>query len=163
MDSEELQRRRESRDSTLGELRALVFYPGHRFLLDLDEKADSLLPPTIHLNDVSIFFSRFGPILFKQVPYTMAKFGAFEIAFEKIVGLTGKDKSELSPSTLTSLNLGAGVLAGLAAAFVSQPADTLLSKINKSKALPGETTTGRLIKIAGQLGVKGLFGGMTAR
>lgn len=93
----------------------------------------------------------------------MAKFGCFEIAFENIVALTGKDKSQLSPGTLTSLNLGAGVLAGLAAAFVSQPADTLLSKINKSKALPGETTTGRLIKIAGQLGIKGLFGGMTAR
>ncbi|KIO19324.1 hypothetical protein M407DRAFT_246200 [Tulasnella calospora MUT 4182] len=54
-------------------------------------------------------------------------------------------------------------MAGFAAAIISQPADTLLSKINKTKALPGETITGRLIKMAGQLGAKGLFTGMGAR
>lgn len=109
------------------------------------------------------FYSGFGPILFKQVPYTMAKFAVFEVAFEKLVAATGKSKSELSPGTITSLNLGGGVIAGLAAALISQPADTLLSKINKEKALPGETTTGRLVKISQQIGVKGLFGGLGAR
>lgn len=93
----------------------------------------------------------------------MAKFAVFEVAFEKIVGLTGKTKSELSPGTITSLNLGAGVIAGLAAALISQPADTLLSKINKEKALPGETTSSRLVKISKQLGVGGLFTGLGAR
>jgi hypothetical protein len=28
--------------------------------------------------------SRFGPILFKQVPYTMAKFGVYEVAFVSV-------------------------------------------------------------------------------
>ena len=51
----------------------------------------------------------------------------------------------------------------MAAAVISQPADTLLSKINKTKALPGESTTGRLIKLSGQLGVGGLFTGLGAR
>jgi solute carrier family 25 phosphate transporter 3 len=109
------------------------------------------------------FYSGFGPILFKQVPYTMAKFYFFEIALEALIKATGKPKSEQSPSMATTLNLTGGVIAGCAAAFVSQPADTLLSKINKSKALPGETTTGRLISIAKQLGVRGLFSGMSAR
>ncbi|PWN41261.1 mitochondrial carrier [Ceraceosorus guamensis] len=109
------------------------------------------------------FYSGFGPILFKQVPYTMAKFAVYEVAFEKIVGLTGKPKEQLSPGLLTSLNLGSGVLAGFAAAFISQPADTLLSKINKTKGAPGEGVTSRLIGMAKQLGVRGLFGGMTAR
>lgn len=109
------------------------------------------------------FYSGFGPILFKQIPYTMAKFAVFEVALEQLVGLTGKPKDQLSPGTLTSLNLGGGVIAGLAAAFISQPADTLLSKINKTRALPGETTTSRLMKISSELGVRGLFGGMTAR
>jgi hypothetical protein len=54
-------------------------------------------------------------------------------------------------------------MAGFAAAIISQPADTLLSKINKTKALPGETVTSRLIKMGGQLGVKGLFTGLGAR
>jgi len=61
------------------------------------------------------------------------------------------------------LNLGAGLIAGFAAAIISQPADTLLSKINKTKALPGETVASRLIKLAGALGPKGLFTGMSAR
>lgn len=109
------------------------------------------------------FYSGFGPILFKQVPYTMAKFYFFEIALEALIKATGKPKQDLSPGMATTLNLTGGVIAGCAAAFVSQPADTLLSKINKTKALPGETTTGRLIKIAQQLGVRGLFSGMSAR
>jgi solute carrier family 25 phosphate transporter 3 len=93
----------------------------------------------------------------------MAKFAVFEVALEQLVALTGKPKDQLTPGMLTSLNLGGGVIAGLAAAFISQPADTLLSKINKTRALPGETTTSRLMKISSELGVRGLFGGMTAR
>ncbi|KAG9006497.1 Cu/Pi carrier [Tulasnella sp. JGI-2019a] len=109
------------------------------------------------------FYSGFGPILFKQVPYTMAKFAVYEVAFENLVLATGKTTSELSPGLATSLNLGAGLIAGFAAAIISQPADTLLSKINKTKAAPGEGVTTRLVKIAGQLGAKGLFTGMGAR
>ena len=93
----------------------------------------------------------------------MAKFAVFEVAFENLVKATGKPKSELTGGTITMLNLGGGVIAGLAAAFISQPADTLLSKMNKTKALPGETTFGRLGKISGELGIKGLFGGLTTR
>lgn len=54
-------------------------------------------------------------------------------------------------------------MAGFAAAIISQPADTLLSKINKTKGLPGESITSRLIKMAGELGPGGLFTGMGAR
>ncbi|KAG9007491.1 Cu/Pi carrier [Tulasnella sp. JGI-2019a] len=109
------------------------------------------------------FYSGFGPILFKQVPYTMAKFAVYEVAFENLVAATGKSKAELSPGLAGSLNLGAGLIAGFAAAIISQPADTLLSKINKTKAAPGEGVTTRLVKMAGQLGAKGLFTGMGAR
>jgi solute carrier family 25 (mitochondrial phosphate transporter), member 3 len=75
----------------------------------------------------------------------------------------GKPKALLSPAEATTINLGSGLIAGFAAAIISQPADTLLSKINKTKALPGETTTGRLLKLSGQLGVAGLFTGLGAR
>jgi solute carrier family 25 phosphate transporter 3 len=109
------------------------------------------------------FYSGFGPILFKQVPYTMAKFGVYEIAFENLISLTGKPKSELSAGTISSLNLAGGLIAGFAAAIISQPADTLLSKINKTRALPGETVTSRLFKMAGELGPRGLFTGLGAR
>lgn len=61
------------------------------------------------------------------------------------------------------MNLGSGLLAGFAAAIVSQPADTMLSKINKTKGLPGESTVSRLVKIAGELGFRGSFAGLPTR
>ncbi|RSH90830.1 mitochondrial phosphate carrier protein [Saitozyma podzolica] len=109
------------------------------------------------------FYAGFGPILFKQVPYTMAKFAVYEIAVEKILQVWGKTKGELSGGQTTSLNLGGGLIAGMAAAVISQPADTLLSKINKTKGAPGQSVTSRLIQMAGQLGPSGLFTGMGAR
>lgn len=65
------------------------------------------------------FYAGFGPILFKQVPYTMAKFAVFEVAQEKIIAATGKTKDQLAGGQLTAVNLGGGLLAGFAAAIVS--------------------------------------------
>lgn len=91
----------------------------------------------------------------------MAKFVVFEkvseMAYQQV------DKSTMAPSTGTVINLGSGLVAGLAAAFVSQPADTMLSKINKTKGLPGEGTMSRLFKIARELGIRGSYSGIGAR
>jgi solute carrier family 25 (mitochondrial phosphate transporter), member 3 len=73
------------------------------------------------------------------------------------------DKPNMSSGAQTTVNLGSGLLAGFAAAIVSQPADTMLSKINKTKGLPGESTVSRLIKIAGELGLRGSFAGLPTR
>jgi len=111
---------------------------------------------------VGAFYSGFGPILFKQVPYTMAKF----VVYEKVAELVWNsvvDKNTASDGTKTVVNLGSGLIAGFAAAIVSQPADTMLSKINKTKGLPGEGTTTRLIKIAKELGLRGSYAGIGAR
>jgi len=110
---------------------------------------------------VGAFYAGFGPILFKQIPYTMAKFVVYEKVAEAIYRRV--DKSTASSGMQTTINLGSGLIAGFAAAIISQPADTMLSKINKTKGLPGEGTTSRLIKIAKELGVKGSFGGLPAR
>lgn len=107
------------------------------------------------------FYSGFGPILFKQVPYTMSKFVVYEKVAEAIYGTV--DKNTASDGTKTVINLGSGLIAGFAAALVSQPADTMLSKINKTKGLPGESTTSRLIKIGKELGFRGSYGGIGAR
>lgn len=72
-------------------------------------------------------------------------------------------KEELAPSTLTIIDLNSGIIAGIAAALISQPADTLLSKINKEKGLPGQSVTSRLISLTQQLGVRGLFLGTVPR
>ena len=96
-----------------------------------------------------------------RVPYTVTKFLAFEKFSEAI--LSTMDKSTMSSGTATTVNLGSGLLAGFAAAIVSQPADTMLSKINKTKGAPGEGTTSRLIKIGRELGLRGSYTGLGAR
>lgn len=110
---------------------------------------------------VGAFYSGFGPILFKQVPYTMAKFVVYEKVAEAI--WQNLDKNTASDGTKTVVNLGSGLIAGFAAAIVSQPADTMLSKINKTKGLPGESTTSRLFKIGRELGIRGSYAGIGAR
>jgi len=82
---------------------------------------------------------------------------------ELILKQIGTPKDQLAPSTMTTVNLGSGIVAGTVAAIVSQPADTLLSKINKQKGAVGESLTSRLVTMAGQLGVKGLFLGLGPR
>ncbi|KAH7320849.1 mitochondrial phosphate carrier protein [Stachybotrys elegans] len=110
---------------------------------------------------IGAFYAGFGPILFKQIPYTMAKFVVFEKVSEAVFQTF--PKKDLSDGMQTVANLGSGLIAGFAAAIVSQPADTMLSKINKTKGLPGEGTTSRLIKIARELGLRGSYSGIGAR
>jgi len=110
---------------------------------------------------IGAFYSGFGPILFKQVPYTMAKFVVYEKVAEAIFSKWPKDS--LSAGGQTVANLGAGLMAGFAAAIISQPADTMLSKINKTQGLPGESTTSRLVKIGKELGIRGSYTGIGAR
>ena len=96
-----------------------------------------------------------------RVPYTMAKFVVYEKVSEAVYKRVNKSKT--SDGMQTVINLGSGLVAGMAAAVVSQPADTMLSKINKTKGLPGEGTISRLIKIGKELGLRGSFAGIGAR
>lgn len=91
----------------------------------------------------------------------MAKFVVYEKTAEAVYQRVDKDTT--SNGMKTVINLGSGLVAGFAAALVSQPADTMLSKINKTKGLPGEGTTSRLIKIAKGLGFRGSYTGIGAR
>jgi solute carrier family 25 (mitochondrial phosphate transporter), member 3 len=91
----------------------------------------------------------------------MAKFVVYEKVAEAIYGVV--DKNTLSDGGKTAVNLGSGLIAGFAAAIVSQPADTMLSKINKTKGLPGEGTMTRLFKIGQELGIRGSYSGIGAR
>ncbi|KAH8662777.1 mitochondrial phosphate carrier protein [Ilyonectria robusta] len=106
-------------------------------------------------------YSGLSPILLKQIPYTMATFLVYEKAIQTAYSVI--DKRELSSMGVTGINLGAGLVSGLAAAVVSQPADTILSRINKEKAGRGESITRRLVRIAVGLGLRGAYTGMQAR
>ncbi|KAI0490466.1 mitochondrial phosphate carrier protein [Xylaria cf. heliscus] len=106
-------------------------------------------------------YSGLGPIMLKQVPYTMATFVVYENALEQAYKVV--DKSTVSSAGVTGINLGAGLVAGIAATLVSQPADTMLSKINKTKGVNGEGAFSRLFKIARETGLRGSFAGVRAR
>merc|ERR1719333_814525 len=97
------------------------------------------------------WYSGFVPILFKQIPYTMAKFAVQGAAAESIYG-TLPDRKTLGRGTKMGVSLLSGVIAGVAAAIISHPADTLLSKINK-KGAGGEggmfTRMGRIVAETG--------------
>jgi len=103
------------------------------------------------------FYSGFGPILFKQVPYTMAKFSVQGWAQEQIFKAMGQTAHTASKSTQFSVSLGSGVVAGVVAAVISHPADTLLSMINKSETAGGSGSIAkRLLTLAKQVGFKKL-------
>merc|ERR1719356_1244760 len=107
-------------------------------------------------------YSGFGPMLFKQIPYTMAKFAVQQKVAEKIYNGLGKSPSDMSKSGVLTVSLGSGVVAGVAAATISQPADGLLSKVNKKGAGGEGSMMVRLGRIAAETGfvklcTEGLF------
>jgi len=98
------------------------------------------------------FYSGLLPILSKQIPYTMTKFAVQGKAADAIYGSMGKNPSDCSQSTNLGISLGSGVIAGVASAIISHPADTLLSKINKAGAGGDGAMMSRLINIAKEVG-----------
>eukprot|EP01006_Ploeotia_vitrea_P061810 TRINITY_DN79218_c0_g1_i1.p1 TRINITY_DN79218_c0_g1~~TRINITY_DN79218_c0_g1_i1.p1 ORF type:complete len:312 (-),score=-0.86 TRINITY_DN79218_c0_g1_i1:140-1075(-) len=98
------------------------------------------------------FYSGFGPICFKQIPYTMAKFAVQGAAAEQICASIGTTTAELKGNTKLGVALGSGVIAGVVAAIISHPADTLLSKVNKAGAGGTGSIPSRLMNIAKEIG-----------
>lgn len=99
------------------------------------------------------FYSGFGPILFKQIPYTMAKFAVQGRTAEAMYQSMGKTPEELGTAVKTTVSLGSGVIAGVVSAIISHPADTLLSKVNKSGAGGDGSIVQRMVNITKETGV----------
>lgn len=98
------------------------------------------------------FYAGLAPILAKQVPYTMAKFAVQGEAADTMYASMGKSPAELSAGQNLSVSLASGVIAGVAAAIISHPADTLLSKVNKKGAGGDGPMMVRLGNIAKEVG-----------
>lgn len=98
------------------------------------------------------FYAGFLPILAKQVPYTMAKFAVQGSVADAVYLSMGKKASELSDGTNLGISLFSGTVAGVAAAIISHPADTLLSKVNKAGAGGDGPMMSRLANIAKETG-----------
>ena len=98
------------------------------------------------------FYSGFVPMLFKQVPYTMAKFAVQGRAAETLYATTGIDPATAGGVSKMGVALTSGVIAGVAAAIISHPADSLLSKVNKAGAGGSGGMMSRLANITAETG-----------
>merc|ERR1712216_441483 len=82
----------------------------------------------------------------------MAKFAVQGAAAEAMYGMSGGSPATMGSIANLSISLGSGVIAGVAAAIISHPADTLLSKVNKAGAGGTGSITSRLVNIAKEMG-----------
>jgi len=102
------------------------------------------------------FYKGIKPLWARQIPYTIVKF----VAFEKIVAyfyanVFTKPKSEYSKGTQLMVTFMSGYIAGVFCAFVSHPADTCVSIMNKTGESAGE--------IYARVGFNGLWKGLGTR
>jgi len=102
------------------------------------------------------FYSGFGPILFKQIPYTMAKFAVQGRAAEAMYGAMNKKPENCGNTLNLGISLGSGTIAGVVAAIISHPADTLLSKMNKAGAGGTGSIPSRMLNVTKEMGVVNL-------
>ncbi|KAI0195412.1 mitochondrial phosphate carrier protein [Astrocystis sublimbata] len=123
--------------------------------------ASGLLPGFMRLareEGLRGFYSGFVPLLFKQVPYAVGQFSVHEAAVEVIYRSIGSErKAKLTQIESTGVELASGIVAGVAAAVLSHPADTLLSAINKGSGDPKQGTTARMFSLAREFGPKRLL------
>ncbi|KAK0625466.1 mitochondrial carrier domain-containing protein [Bombardia bombarda] len=104
------------------------------------------------------FYSGFVPLLFKQVPYAVGQFSVHEGAVEMIYRYMGAErKARMTHLESTGVELASGIVAGVAAAVLSHPADTLLSAMNKGAGDPSQGATSRLFTLAREFGPKRLL------
>ncbi|POY72655.1 hypothetical protein BMF94_4483 [Rhodotorula taiwanensis] len=108
-------------------------------------------------------YAGFVPILAKQIPYAVGQFLVNELAHEEVYKrMSPERKAQLTATEQSMITLGCGITAGFAAAILSQPADTLLSQINKGHGGKGSAAK-KLIVLAKQAGPIGLFAGLGPR
>lgn len=99
------------------------------------------------------FYSGFVPLVCKQIPFAVGQFSVHEFANEAIFRAMGPErKAKLNNLEMTGVELTSGMAAGVAAAVLSHPADTLLSAINKGAGDKSQSVTGRMFTLARELG-----------
>jgi solute carrier family 25 (mitochondrial phosphate transporter), member 3 len=110
------------------------------------------------------FYKGLTPLWLRQVPYTMAKFAAFERCVEAIYRyVLSKPKESYNKVQQLGVTFAAGYFAGIFCAVVSHPADTVVSKLNNSSKVAGESTSSAIFRILNELGFKGIWRGLGTR
>ena len=100
-------------------------------------------------------------MLLKQVPYTVGQFVSFELAVTVVKGIVRVFLGITGESAFASISSIAGLLAGIIAAIISHPGDTILSKINQEES--EGSAVSQIIRVARTTGFVGLFLGLGPR
>lgn len=108
---------------------------------------------------IGAFYAGYIPILFKQIPYAIGQFTTMELLSDNAWARSVKKKGKAGE---LGIDLGAGILAGFAAAVLSHPADTLLSKINQGGGGKGGALK-KLAVLAKDTGFVGIWAGLGTR
>ncbi|KAL7600778.1 mitochondrial phosphate carrier protein 3, mitochondrial [Lactuca sativa] len=109
------------------------------------------LPKIIKAEGVAGLYKGLTPLLGRQIPYTMMKFGSFETIVEMAYKYAiPTPKEQCSKSFQLGVSFAGGYAAGILCAVVSHPADNLVSFLNNSQG----ATVGDAVK---KLGMWGLF------
>jgi len=108
-------------------------------------------------------------LLLRQVPYTVGQFVSFEFTLvlvkllvEPLVGGADGKTESITGTGAMVISLSAGLLAGAMASVVSQPGDTILSKINQEES-EEQSAFANIKNIVLKLGISGLFLGLGTR
>lgn len=95
----------------------------------------------------------------KQVPYAAVKFTIFDLTTEYLYRIFPLAQEDLKLSL--EISLFGGVLAGIAAAFVSNPADAVISELKKAKS--DQSPQDALQALLDRSGISALFKGLPIR
>jgi solute carrier family 25 phosphate transporter 3 len=102
------------------------------------------------------------PLWARQIPYTMCKFATFETTVDKIYQYLGKPKASYNKIQQTGVSFLGGYIAGIACAFISHPADVMVSKLNSDRK-SGESAAKAIGRIYTNIGFTGLWNGLPVR
>jgi len=120
------------------------------------------LPKILKEEGLSGLYKGLAPLWFRQVPYTMMKFWAFERTVAAIYEYAiPKKRSDCSKLEQLGVSFIGGYIAGIFCAVVSHPADVVVSKMNNVKTEGGNGAVIR--KIFTDLGPKVFYLGLGTR
>jgi len=120
------------------------------------------LPKILREEGFSGLYKGLTPLWFRQVPYTMMKFWAFERTVAAIYEYAiPKPRADCSKLEQLGVSFIGGYIAGVFCAIVSHPADVVVSKLNNVKTEGG--TGAAISQIFKELGPKVFYLGLGTR
>lgn len=109
------------------------------------------MPFIVREEGIGGLYKGLAPLWGRQVPYTVAKFWAFERVVEFMYQrILSKPRETFSKPQQACVSLASGYVAGVFCAIVSHPGDTVVSRMNQYATRPG---LGQVLRDIGFFGI----------